>query len=185
MGGSSLSPERVAEVIVRREDGRSFRGSGYQVSTRSVLTAAHVVQAAAEIRVRFDADRPGERTCICGQARTFGAIDVAVVPVPADYHRALLPSRFGRVPDEDVTVNLSSMGFPLHKLRRYEADPTSRYRDSAHIRTSVSSLSNRREGTLEIVVDQRQLPPPASTGPTKPDAALAVGSKDLAWRARS
>lgn len=158
MGGSSLSPDRVAEVIVRREDGRSLRGSGYQVSTRSVLTAAHVVQAAAEIRVRFNADRPGERTYTCGQARTFGAIDVAVMPVPADDRRVLLPARFGRVPDEDVTVTLSAMGFPLHKLRRYEADPTSKYRDSEHIRTSVSTLSNRREGTLEIVVDQRQLP---------------------------
>jgi tetratricopeptide (TPR) repeat protein len=143
---------------VRREDGRSFRGSGYQISTRYVLTAAHVVQAATEIQVRFDADRPGERTCLCGQARTFAAIDLAVVPVPADEHRVLLPTRFGRVPDEDVTVTLSAMGFPLHKLRADQTRPMSRYRDSAHIRTAVQTLSNRREGTLEITVDQRQLP---------------------------
>ena len=172
MGGSSLNPDRVAEVIVQRDDGRSFRGSGYQVSTRAVLTAAHVVLAAAEVRVRFDADRPGERTYLCGQARKFGAIDVAVLPLPADDHRALLPARFGRVPDEDATVTLSAMGFPLHKLRTYEADPMSRYRDSAHIRTSVSTLSNRREGTLEIVVDERQLPVGLLDGPQEDDTAV-------------
>ena len=58
---AGIDPERVAEVIVTPSGpGPERRGSGYRVSPTSVLTAAHVVDGAARVRVRFNADRPGE-----------------------------------------------------------------------------------------------------------------------------
>src|SRR5690348_6347228 len=55
-------PERVAEVLVTLtgESGVSRRGSGYLVADGLVLSAAHVVDGAANVVVRFNADQPSE-----------------------------------------------------------------------------------------------------------------------------
>lgn len=53
-------PGPVAEIIVSLPGSAGRRGSGYRVSPTAVLTAAHVVDGAAVVRVRFDADLPGE-----------------------------------------------------------------------------------------------------------------------------
>ena len=55
-----LDADRVAEVLVHSEAGRGRRGSGYRLSDTTVLTAAHVVNHAASVRVRFNADSPNE-----------------------------------------------------------------------------------------------------------------------------
>ncbi len=52
-----LEVDRVAEILVTLgADGPGRRGSGYRVTTTIVLTAAHVVQDASTVRVRFEAD---------------------------------------------------------------------------------------------------------------------------------
>jgi hypothetical protein len=50
---------RVAELIVTRIDGRR-RGSGYRVSAEAVLTAAHVIDGAVSVQVRFEPDLAAE-----------------------------------------------------------------------------------------------------------------------------
>ncbi|MFG2022876.1 trypsin-like peptidase domain-containing protein [Streptomyces sp. NPDC048825] len=78
-----LRPERVAEIIVAPHGGGAGRrGSGYLVSPGKVLTAAHVVMGAAGVRVRFQADRPGERIVEAGVVWRHEGIDVAVLALP-------------------------------------------------------------------------------------------------------
>ncbi len=57
-----MVPGQVAEIIVTVDGGLGRRGSGYRVGPSVVLTAAHVVEDAVAVRVRFDADLPGEWT---------------------------------------------------------------------------------------------------------------------------
>ncbi|MFB6517180.1 NB-ARC domain-containing protein [Streptomyces sp. NPDC056401] len=151
MGGIDIA--RVAEVIVTTASGKARRGSGYLVAAGRVLTAAHVVTDASVVRVRFDADRSGERVLHAEVTFTDDAIDVAVLSVAAVAAVAPLPdgpARFGRVGEHDAVLQCSAVGFPAFKLR--EEGDGSRYRDSEHVHGSCSVLSNRREGTLDLRV---------------------------------
>ncbi|MEU0299285.1 trypsin-like peptidase domain-containing protein [Streptomyces sp. NPDC006175] len=150
--------DRVAEVIVDLPlpAGRR-RGSGYLVASDRVLTAAHVVADAAAIRVRFDADHPGERTAEAEVAWSHTGIDVAVLILPADRPVAVGAAEFGRVGRHGNTEKLhcTAVGFPWFKLRGIGKDAQP-YRDCEQVHATCAPLSNRREGTLDLVV-----PPPA------------------------
>ncbi|MER6132191.1 trypsin-like peptidase domain-containing protein [Streptomyces sp. NPDC001815] len=162
-------------MITERTLGASGRrGSGYRVSDRHVLTSAHVVEPPlTALRVRFDADRPAEWTAPARVAFFSARADLALLELtdlPAEVSSSLRPPTFAAVPDADVTLRVSAVGFPLFKVRRAdvhssrsEFGPLSRYRDSCHVDGSVAVLSNRREGTLEVAV-----PPPADeVGPDR------------------
>ncbi|QLJ03820.1 trypsin-like peptidase domain-containing protein [Streptomyces sp. NEAU-sy36] len=156
-GEEGLEASRVAEVLVAGQDGPpGRRGSGYRVGDRWVLTAAHVVAGReAAVRVRFDADLPGEwdadaRVVLCAPAADVALLEIMAVP---DGRGAVEPPRYAAVPDADVVLAFSAMGFPRFKLREDAGDGApGRYRDSCHVAGSVSVLSNRREGTLELAV---------------------------------
>ncbi|MFI7408655.1 trypsin-like peptidase domain-containing protein [Streptomyces sp. NPDC049627] len=167
-----LQAGRVAEVLVRRQDGLpGRRGSGYRVGEACVLTAAHVVAGpTASVRVRFDADLPGEWSADARVVLLAESADVALLEI-ADVPRDLPPAgppRYAAVPDADVTLPFSAMGFPRFKLRddtahRLDDGSPSQYRDSCHVSGTVSVLSNRREGTLELAV----VAPPADVEPER------------------
>ena len=73
---------RVAEIVITRgalEPGR--RGSGYRVTTGTVLTAAHVVCGGSRVRVRFDADQPGEWSAEVTAIQEIPGIDVALLTI--------------------------------------------------------------------------------------------------------
>ncbi|MFJ2215895.1 trypsin-like peptidase domain-containing protein [Streptomyces sp. NPDC101062] len=159
----ALRADRAAEIIVTLPGG-GRRGSGYLVAPGRLLTAAHVVAGATGIRVRFDADRPGERTVRATVAWSDTGIDVAVLAVPADGPRPLPePVRFARVGDSDAVLRCSAIGFPRFKLRTDEAG--SRYRDSEHVHAACAVLSNRREGTLDLATTPPNCPPDAALSP--------------------
>ena len=85
-GPPGLTPDRVAEILVTLgadEPGR--RGSGYRVTARTVLTAAHVVHGAASTQVRFDADRAGEWTADVTDVLELPEIDVALLTFVLPY----------------------------------------------------------------------------------------------------
>ncbi|MFC8131162.1 trypsin-like peptidase domain-containing protein [Streptomyces sp. NPDC057302] len=161
-GSGGLEAARVAEVLVERPDGApGRRGSGYRVGDRSVLTAAHVVGGpVVSVRVRFDADLPGEwsadvRVVLLVEAADIALLEIVTPPPPSA--GGIGTPRYAAVPDSDVVLTVSAMGFPRFKLR----DDTMRllddgapgqYRDSCHASGTVSALSNRREGTLELAV---------------------------------
>ncbi|MFG2649067.1 trypsin-like peptidase domain-containing protein [Streptomyces sp. NPDC048436] len=156
-----LEAARVAEVLVERPGGKpGRRGSGYRVGERRVLTAAHVVSGpVASVRVRFDADLPGEWSAEAGVVLLAEAADVALLEIP-DAPPGSAPvetPRYAAVPESDVVLPVSAMGFPRFKLRDdsmrlLDDGAPSQYRDSCHVVGTVSVLSNRREGTLELAV---------------------------------
>ncbi|MET9162414.1 trypsin-like peptidase domain-containing protein [Streptomyces parvulus] len=160
-----LEMDRVAEVIVGGAGGApGRRGSGYRVTERHVLTAAHLVEPPpSSLKVRFDADRPAEWSTGARVVLSSGPADLALLELTGGLSEtgpALRPPRYAVLPDEPVTLTVSAVGFPRFKLREYRgADaggPPVRYRDSCHVDGTVSVLSNRRAGTLEVAV-----PPPA------------------------
>lgn len=143
-----LEVGRVAEVIVTAAAGPGKRGSGYLVGPEVVLTAAHVVAGAAGVRVRFDADRPGERTHDAEVVFRHPGPDIAVLSVPGAAAQETAVARFGRVGEHDAVLSCGAVGFPAFKLRDEEGGGA--YRDTEHVRGKCSVLSNRREGTLDV-----------------------------------
>ena len=162
-----IDPERVAELLVTPAGpGPERRGSGYRVSPASVLTAAHVVGGAARVRVRFNADRPGEWVADGEVVWADPGVDTAVVEIAprAGAEEAVGPVGFGRVGERDAVITASAMGFPRFKLRQ-DQDGPSVYRDSAHAVGTVAVLSNRRQGTLEVTVAPPERDPDPARSP--------------------
>ncbi|MEU6841133.1 trypsin-like peptidase domain-containing protein [Streptomyces sp. NPDC046716] len=150
--GAGLDPHRIAEIIVSTSDG-GRRGSGYRVSDGAVLTAAHVVNGAVEVRVRCDADRPGQWAAPAAVAWQDDRTDLAVLSFepPAQAPSDLLPTRFGRVPDDrPEVIRVHAAGFPLWKRRRGPDGRT--FRELHQADGTVAALSNLRGGTLELTV---------------------------------
>ncbi|MCL8013628.1 trypsin-like peptidase domain-containing protein [Streptomyces sp. AS02] len=168
--GRGLEAARVAEILVECAGGASGRrGSGYRVGPACVLTAAHILAGeVTSVRVRFDADRPGEWSTACQVVLLDESADVALLElmdVPPGRGSAP-PPPYAAVPDTDVVLPFSAVGFPRFKLRKddmrlLDDGSPSQYRDSCHVSGSLSVLSNRREGTLELAVAA----PPADVEP--------------------
>jgi hypothetical protein len=153
---------QVAEIIVTLDGEPGRRGSGYRVGPGAVLTAAHVIEGAAVVRVHFDADLPGEWTAEAISCWADPRSDLAVLSIaPRAGEPGVVVARFGRIgADRAAVLVVRAVGFPRFKLKTdggadVDAD-RSRYRDSHQADGSVAVLSNRREGTLELTV-----PPPS------------------------
>ncbi|WP_327729569.1 trypsin-like peptidase domain-containing protein [Streptomyces sp. NBC_00487] len=162
-----LRPERVAEIIVALPGAAvGRRGSGYLVSPGKVLTAAHVVEGVTGVRVRFQVDRPGERTVEASVAWRHEGIDIAVLTLPAlaDEDTDVAPVPYGRAGEHDAVLRCTALGFPRFKLRT--DDDGSRFRDAEHVHAACAVLSNRREGTLDLCVTS----PPADDRDPERDA---------------
>ncbi|MEU8175585.1 trypsin-like peptidase domain-containing protein [Microbispora hainanensis] len=175
--GDGVAAGQVAEIIVARHGEPGRRGSGYRVSSRAVLTAAHVVQDASAIRVRFDADLPGEWTAEATSWWADTESDLAVLSItPRGEDDEVAPARFGRIGGERAAVlAVRAVEFPRFKLR----DDGELYRDSHQADGSTAVLSNRREGTLEVTVPppERDPDPDASPWEGMSGAAVWVGDR--------
>ncbi|MFD8143686.1 HEAT repeat domain-containing protein [Streptomyces sp. NPDC059708] len=157
---AGLDERRAVQIVATLHGGNGRRGSGYRVGPGHVLTAAHVVDDARTVRVRFVDDRGGIRDFDAGTVFLHGRLDIAVLALGpgAPPHRAG-PVRYGRL---GRSAPCEAVGFPRFKLR-HEAGPDGvafEYRDSRHAHGRAMALSGRREGTLELIVD----PPGAGTG---------------------
>ncbi|MFD8379202.1 trypsin-like peptidase domain-containing protein [Streptomyces sp. NPDC059679] len=174
-----LDPDRVAEIIVKRGDGRpGERGSGYLVTGRTVLTAAHVVHEATAVRLRFRADQPGAWSADGVVVFAAPEIDVAVVSlVDAPDLSPVTPVTFGRVVDADGELPCSMMGFPRFKLREDAPGSRSRFRDAHHQQGAISPWSNTRQKTLSIRVDAPAPDPDPEVSPWQAMSGAAVWSE--------
>ncbi|EFL22024.1 PE-PGRS family protein, partial [Streptomyces himastatinicus ATCC 53653] len=132
-----------------------------------MLTAAHVVASAMSVRVRFEADRPGERVLEAEVRFEHPPTDVAVLAVPLDEVPVV---RFGRVGERDAVLRCSAMGFPAFKMR--DGEDGRPYRDAEHVHGTCAVLSNRREGTLDLSV-----PPPDGSWDGMSGAAVFSGGR--------
>jgi hypothetical protein len=148
-------PGRVAEIIVTLDGEARRRGSGYRVGPAAVLTAAHVLEGAVSVRVRFDADLPGEWITEVISCWSDPQSDLAMLTIaPRRGEPAVAVARYGRISARAAVLAAQAVGFPRFKLKTDDGD-RSVYRDSHQADGSVAVLSNRREGTLEVTV-----PPP-------------------------
>ncbi|WP_066950566.1 NACHT domain-containing protein [Streptomyces lushanensis] len=127
----ALDRPRVAELIVDLGAGRRRRGSGYLVTSGAVLTAAHVVEAARSVDVRFEPDLPGEWRATATTWWSDPGSDLAVVSIAPRPDRPVPDARFGRIADHPHVLEVQAVGFPRWKLRDDEraddiarADPT-------------------------------------------------------------
>ncbi len=180
-----VDPHRVAEVIVTGADGAGRRGSGYRVTSGVVLTAAHVVADALAVRLRFDADTPGEWSVPALDVVADPASDLAAVLIDAP--GTVPASAFGRLGDGPDELAVQAVGFPRFKLKEYSAlsgDPTEgrhggTYRDSHQAVGAVAPLSNLRSGLLEVTIrpPERDPDPRASPWEGMSGAALWTGRR--------
>ena len=186
---AGFDPHRLAEVIVTTGRGAVRRGSGYRVATTAVLTARHVVEDAARVVLRFDADQTagpadelGEWTCEaidvwrCGESSDLAIVSIAPLGRPS-----VEVASYGAFSDRAARVRVHAAGFPRWKLRRDFRDTTpataaegSLYRDSHHAFGWVAVLSNRREGTLEVTVDPPAEDPDPPVSPWEGMSGAAV-----------
>ncbi|MFI6002043.1 trypsin-like peptidase domain-containing protein [Streptomyces sp. NPDC051366] len=173
-GRGGLDPHRIAEVIVTTTAGGGRRGSGYLVGGTAVLTAFHVVAGAAEVLVRFDADRPGQWAAAAELAWSDPGTDVAVLSFTAPPGAAPVPSaRFGRIGDDrHAVIDVHAAGFPLWKRRR-GADGL-QFRELHQADGTVAALSNLRTGTLEITVPAAAADPDPAVSPWSGMSGAAV-----------
>ncbi|MES4901635.1 MULTISPECIES: trypsin-like peptidase domain-containing protein [unclassified Streptomyces] len=175
-----LDPDRVAEIIVKRGGGLrpGERGSGYLVTGRTVLTAAHVVHEATAVRLRFRADQPGAWSADGVVVFAAPDIDVAVVSlVDAPDPPPVTPVTFGRVMAADGELPCSTMGFPRFKLREDAPGSGSRFRDAHHQQGTISPWSNTRQKTLSIRVDAPAPDPDPEVSPWQAMSGAAVWSE--------
>ncbi|WP_406436255.1 trypsin-like peptidase domain-containing protein [Streptomyces sp. NBC_00631] len=147
-----LRVERVAAIRVTPPGGQARRGTGYLVAARTVLTAAHLVEAvegAGAVTVHFQADRPGDRIVTATVCWRHAGIDVAVLALDREVQvpePEAVP--YGRVGERDAVLRCTTVGFPRFKLR--PDDDGSLFRDLEHVHATCAVLSNRREGTLDL-----------------------------------
>jgi hypothetical protein len=165
---------QVAEIIVTLDGGAGRRGSGYRVEPTTVLTAAHVLDGAVSVRVRFDADRSGEWITEAISCWTDPRSDLAVLSIaPREGEPPMAVARCGRISDRAAVLAVQAVGFPRFKLKTDDGDRTV-YRDSHQADGSVAVLSNRREGTLEVTVPPPERDPDPVTSPWEGMSGAAV-----------
>ncbi|MFJ8828115.1 trypsin-like peptidase domain-containing protein [Streptomyces sp. NPDC102467] len=156
---TGLDLKRVVQVLTSTETGTQGRGSGYRVAADAVLTAAHVVQDASSIRLRFFTE-DGRTTEVPGHPVWLDAsVDIAVLRLasgPAAHGAPsghVPPVRFARITN---VVECEALGFPRFATRRDPASavggPPTVYRDSHHARGTTTPLAGVRRGTLELAL---------------------------------
>lgn len=171
--------ERVAELLVATPDGRR-RGSGYRITDRLVLTAAHVVAGAESVVARFEADLPGEWSAKAQPTWRDEEADLALLTIePRAGEPPIEPAAIGVVDGADA-LPVCVVGFPRWKLRSDKRP----YRDSHQLLGTVAPLSNWREGTLEVTAAFGG-PPGPSWVPSKPRSTSWEGMSGAAvWSGR-
>jgi len=175
--GPGVVAGQVAEIIVAVDGAPGRRGSGYRVAPGAVLTAAHVVEDAAAVRVRFDADLPGEWTASVTSCWVDQRSDLAVLSIaPRDGEPSVAVPRFGRIgTDRAAVLATQAVGFPRFKLKGGDLGV---YRDSHQADGSAAVLSNRREGTLEVTVPPPERDPDPAVSPWEGMSGAAVWVRD-------
>ncbi|MGH3987577.1 MAG: trypsin-like peptidase domain-containing protein [Pseudonocardiaceae bacterium] len=169
---------QVAEIIITLDGEAGRRGSGYRVGPTSVLTAAHVVEGAVSVQVRFEADLPGEWVTNAILCWTDPRSSLAVLTIaPREGELPVTVARLGRISDRAAVLAVQAMGFPRFKLKT-DGDG-SVFRDSHQADGSVAVLSNRREGTLEVTVPPPERDPDPEVSPWEgmSGAAMWVGDR--------
>ncbi len=137
-----------------------------------MLTAAHVVEGAVSVRVRFEADRSDEWVTRAISCWTDPRSDLAVLSIaPRAGESPVVVARWGRIGDRAAVLGVQAVGFPRFKLKTGDG---SVFRDSHQAGGSVAVLSNRRAGTLEVTVPPPERDPDPEVSPWEGMSGAAV-----------
>lgn len=182
--GHGLVAGQVAEIIVTLDGESGRRGSGYRVGPGAVLTAAHVLDGAVAVRVRFDADLPDEWSTEMISYWADSCSDLAVLSIaPREGEPAVTATRFGRIGgDRAAVLAARAVGFPRFTLKADDSANVDidrlRYRDSHQADGSVAVLPNRRKGTLELAVSPPEHDPDPEVSPWEGMSGAAMWVSD-------
>jgi len=139
----------IAELVVRTESGER-RGSGYRVSAECVLTAAHVIDHAMSIDIRFHSD--GEASSHAGAAVAWVSAehDIAVVTFDPPDEAKVPTATCACIPAHAVSqITAQAAGYPEWKQRTVGGRT---FRDLHRPMGRLSLGANVRTGTLEFAL---------------------------------
>lgn len=173
---AAVEPSRVARVAVydpRREN--YALGTGYRISHRLVLTAAHVVEGDGHVLVDLDGDGEWPRAERVWQDRE---VDVALLRFESAPATTVTPVHLGRV-DGTVAdrVSADALGYPVHAL--VVDDLTGhQYRGRQHVRCRIVTAARGRPKTLRLELDSTPDPHASGDSPWRGMSGAAVVTRD-------
>jgi WD40 repeat protein len=185
MTPEGVDGDRVVQVVALDggSGGDARLGSGYLIGADLVLTAAHVVHRAREVVVRrvLGRTRDAEAGAQVVWIDPDLLVDVAVLRLaPGAGESGAFPMNLARVGFGRVEglVECGAVGFPLFMLRRDAPGPQAGgrlvFRDTHHALGSVTAISGRYGGTLEVQVPAPREDPDPSVSPWEGMSGAAV-----------
>ncbi len=157
----------LVEVTGTRGEGS---GSAFCIDKAGLfITNAHVVEAAAQVRLVVDIGLKTQRGLRAKVLRSDDEFDLALLKVDADL--GLTPLELGKGDTLTLTDPVTAFGFPFGQLT---AVTVAAAPDITVIRSRVTSL-RMEDGKLRFVQFDGQLNPGNSGGPVLDDAARVVG----------
>ncbi|MET9366962.1 trypsin-like peptidase domain-containing protein, partial [Streptomyces griseoflavus] len=175
---SPLDTSRVAQVVVigSGKNTEAEYGSGYRISRRLILTAAHLLGTSTACRVMLGDDKARLPTTVVWRGSGSDLALLRLDEVPAELGPAPgVP--LGRLPDGAGSVPFIGIGFPAYAQR----EETERFRglgrrDSRQIEGRVNLGSNLKSGYLDLTITTS---PPAEKGPGGQDAWKGISGMAL------
>ncbi|MEV7996108.1 trypsin-like peptidase domain-containing protein, partial [Streptomyces sp. NPDC086077] len=173
---SPLDTSRVAQVVVIGPGKNTEYGSGYRVSRKLILTAAHLLGTSAACQVMLGDDKAKLPTTVVWRGSGSDLALLQLDEVPAELGPAPgVP--LGRLPDGVGSVPFVGIGFPAFAQR----EETDRFqglerRDSRQIDGRVNLGSNMKSGYLDLTITTS---PPTERGPGGQDAWKGISGMAL------
>ena len=161
---SPIDTARVAEIIVRSTTKAEY-GSGYRISSRLILTVAHLLRAGGEAVCTVllgggDLELPA--TLVWQGARQ----DLALLRLEPGIG-SVPPTILGSLPDGVGSVPFNGVGFPAFAQRPgSEVVQGLRRRDSRQVNGSIQLGSNMKSGLLDLTFTTAA---PVARAPGGPD----------------
>ncbi|MGW4550248.1 trypsin-like peptidase domain-containing protein, partial [Streptomyces violaceorubidus] len=173
---SPLDTSRVAQVIVIGPGKNAEYGSGYRISRKLILTAAHLLGTSAACQVMLGDDKAKLPATVVWRGSGSDLALLWLDEVPAELGPAPgVP--LGRLPDGVGSVPFVGIGFPAYAQR----EETDRFRglgrrDSRQIDGRVNLGSNMKSGYLDLTITTA---PPTEKGPDGQDAWKGISGMAL------
>ncbi|MFJ3714252.1 trypsin-like peptidase domain-containing protein [Streptomyces sp. NPDC090057] len=173
---AAVEPSRVARVAVHdTRQGNYALGTGYRISHRLVLTAAHVVEGDGDVLVSL-----GDDVEWSGAERVWEdpEVDVALLRLEPTPDTTVTPVHLGRVDGTAAgRVTADALGYPVHAL--VVDDLTGdRYRGRQHVRCRVVTAARGRPKTLRLELDSTPAPYAGGDSPWRGMSGAAVVTRD-------
>ncbi|MGW2064148.1 trypsin-like peptidase domain-containing protein [Streptomyces sp. NPDC001937] len=173
---SPLDTNRVAQVVVIGPGKYAEYGSGYRISRKLIVTAAHLLGTSSACQVMLGDDMAKLPTTVVWRGSGSDLALLRLDEVPAELGPASgVP--LGRLPDGVGSVPFVGIGFPAYAQR----EETDRFqglgrRDSRQIDGRVNLGSNMKSGYLDLTITTS---PPTEKGPGGQDAWKGISGMAL------